>query len=84
MKKKMILFFLGSERSHSMRKVYYKGAVGAFVMFDISKQCTLERAVGWKKEIDLNCFVGDEKVPLPVVLLANKVRFFLFLIFFCF
>ena len=41
-----------------MSRVYYKEAVGAFVVFDISQPSTLEMAVKWKKEIDSNVFVG--------------------------
>ncbi len=43
-----------------MSRVYYKEAVGAFVVFDVSQPSTLEMAAKWKKEIDSNVFIGEE------------------------
>ena len=59
-----------------MSRVYFKEAVGAFVVFDVTNPKTLEMAVTWKKDIDLKVKVGDDQ-NIPVVLLANKVWFLL-------
>eukprot|EP00009_Paramoeba_aestuarina_P007899 CAMPEP_0201520624 /NCGR_PEP_ID=MMETSP0161_2-20130828/11999_1 /ASSEMBLY_ACC=CAM_ASM_000251 /TAXON_ID=180227 /ORGANISM="Neoparamoeba aestuarina, Strain SoJaBio B1-5/56/2" /LENGTH=219 /DNA_ID=CAMNT_0047919067 /DNA_START=15 /DNA_END=674 /DNA_ORIENTATION=- len=61
----------GQERFGSMTRVYYKEAVGAFVVFDISRQETFEEVKKWKADIDSKVFLG--KGNIPVVLLANKV-----------
>ncbi len=55
------LSHLGQERFNAMSRVYYKEAVGAFVVFDVSQPPTLEMAAKWKKEIDSNVFVGEER-----------------------
>ena len=52
----------GQERFNAMSRVYYKEAVGAFVVFDVSQPATLEMAAKWKKEIDSNVFVGQEGI----------------------
>mmetsp|Transcript_1831 Transcript_1831/g.2488 ORF Transcript_1831/g.2488 Transcript_1831/m.2488 type:complete len:218 (-) Transcript_1831:202-855(-) len=62
----------GQERFGSMTRVYYKEAVGAFVVFDISRQETFEEVKKWKADIDSKVFLGKGK-NIPVVLLANKV-----------
>jgi Ras-related protein Rab-32 len=55
-----------------MTRVYYKEAVGAFVVFDISRQETFEEVKKWKADIDSKVFLSKGK-NIPVVLLANKV-----------
>lgn len=55
-----------------MTRVYYKEAVGAFVVFDITKMTTFDAVLKWKADIDEKVtFPGGQKIP--VVLLANKV-----------
>lgn len=53
--------------------MYYKEAVGAFVVFDVTRVATFEAAAKWKSDIDSKVRVGVEEKPIPVVLLANKV-----------
>ncbi len=57
----------------SLVQVYYKEAVGAFVVFDVTRVATFEAAAKWKSDIDSKVRVGVEERPIPVVLLANKV-----------
>lgn len=54
-----------------MTRVYYKEAVGALVVFDISRGSTFEAVLKWKNDLDSKVHLpsGD---PIPVVLLANK------------
>eukprot|EP01091_Cochliopodium_minus_P005113 TRINITY_DN15092_c0_g1_i1.p1 TRINITY_DN15092_c0_g1~~TRINITY_DN15092_c0_g1_i1.p1 ORF type:complete len:217 (+),score=53.23 TRINITY_DN15092_c0_g1_i1:327-977(+) len=61
----------GQERFGNMTRVYYKEAVGAFVVFDITRVATFEAVVKWKNDIDVKVTLPDDR-PIPVVLLANK------------
>ena len=55
-----------------MTRVYYKEAVGAFVVFDITRMSTFDAVQKWKADIDEKVvFPGGQNIP--VVLLANKV-----------
>jgi len=63
----------GQERFGNMTRVYYKEAVGAFVVFDVTRIATFEAATKWKSDIDSKVTVGIEEKPIPVVLLANKM-----------
>lgn len=62
----------GQERFGNMTRVYYKEAVGAFVVFDLQRQSTFEAVAQWKADIDAKVTWGPENKPIPVVLLANK------------
>ena len=53
-------------------QVYYKGAVGALVVFDVTRFSTFEAVQIWKTDLDSNILSWDGK-PIPTVLLANKV-----------
>jgi hypothetical protein len=53
-------------------QVYYKEAVGALVVFDVTRVTTFEAVTKWKNDIDAKVLLPDNK-PIPVVLLANKV-----------
>ncbi|KAM5262429.1 ras-related protein Rab-32 [Ctenodactylus gundi] len=61
----------GQERFGNMTRVYYKEAVGAFVVFDISRGSTFEAVLKWKSDLDAKVHLPNGK-PIPVVLLANK------------
>jgi len=63
----------GQERFGNMTRVYYKEAVGVFVVFDVTRIATFEAAAKWKADIDSKVRVGVEEKPIPVVLLANKI-----------
>ncbi|ELR21284.1 Ras subfamily protein [Acanthamoeba castellanii str. Neff] len=63
----------GQERFSSLTRVYYRDAVGAFVVIDATAdlKTSLESAKKWKDDVD-----DKVKLPngehLPVVLIANK------------
>eukprot|EP00026_Physarum_polycephalum_P013925 Phypoly_transcript_14386.p1 GENE.Phypoly_transcript_14386~~Phypoly_transcript_14386.p1 ORF type:complete len:221 (+),score=35.40 Phypoly_transcript_14386:167-829(+) len=59
----------GQERFGHMTRVYYKEAVGAVVVYDITRQNTFDAVKKWKQDLDENLSVER---PLPVILLANK------------
>lgn len=62
----------GQERFGNMTRVYYKEAVGAFVVFDVTRQSTFDAVAQWKADIDAKVTWGPNNDPIPVVLLANK------------
>jgi len=61
----------GQERFIGLAPTYYKHAVAAIVVFDITKRGTLDNAKRWKADVDDKVFLrnGDN---IPVVLFANK------------
>lgn len=65
----------GQERFGSMTQAYYRGAIGAFIVYDATRPLTFQNVSRWKNDIDTKV-----ELPLawgggsiPVVLLANKV-----------
>jgi len=60
----------GQERFGHMTRVYYKEAVGALIVFDVTRQKTFQAVTKWKQDIDENLSVDG--LSIPVVLLANK------------
>ncbi|XP_076605344.1 ras-related protein Rab-32 [Chaetodon auriga] len=61
----------GQERFKKMSRVYYRGAMGAVVVFDMTNSSTLEAAAEWKQDLDSKVSL-DSGRPVPAVLLANK------------
>lgn len=61
----------GQERFGNMTRVYYRDAIGAFVVFDVTRSCTFEAVRKWKEDLDdkVNVFGGNR---IAAVLLANK------------
>lgn len=54
-----------------MTRVYYKEAVGAFVVFDVTRGSTFEAVSKWKHDLDSKVKLANGN-PIPAVLLANK------------
>lgn len=63
-----------------MTRSFYKNAVGAFIMFDMSRRVTFTSVSAWKRDLDRKVRLSDG-TPLPVVLLASKVFSFLYHVF---
>ncbi|XP_058804078.1 ras-related protein Rab-32 isoform X4 [Phymastichus coffea] len=61
----------GQERFGNMTRVYYKEAVGAFIVFDVTRSTTLDAVVKWKQDLDSKVQLPDG-TPIPCILLANK------------
>ncbi|XP_050538844.1 ras-related protein Rab-38 isoform X2 [Daktulosphaira vitifoliae] len=61
----------GQERFGNMTRVYYKDALGAFVVFDVTRPATFDAVVKWKQDLDAKVSLEDG-TPIPCVLLANK------------
>lgn len=65
-------FLPGQERFGNMTRVYYKEAVGAFIVFDVSRVATFDAVVKWKNDLDAKVQLPDGSA-IPCILLANKV-----------
>ncbi len=63
----------GQERFSNMTRVYYKEAVGAFVVFDVTRYNTFESIQKWKLDLDKKVFLPNSETPIPTILLANKI-----------
>ncbi|XP_050313513.1 ras-related protein Rab-38 isoform X3 [Anthonomus grandis grandis] len=61
----------GQERYGNMTRVYYKEAVGAFIVFDVTRRNTFESVANWKQDLDSKVQLPDGS-HIPCVLLANK------------
>ena len=57
----------GQERYRSMTKAYYQGALGAFIVYDITRRNTFENVENWLSDLK-KC--ADNKVS--IILLGNK------------
>lgn len=55
-----------------MTRVYYKEAVGAFIVFDCTRIATFDAVSKWKQDLDAKVQLPDGN-PIPCILLANKV-----------
>lgn len=54
-----------------MTRVYYKETVGAFIVFDVTRNSTFESVTKWKQDLDTKVQLPDGS-PIPCVLLAKK------------
>ncbi|XP_017346974.1 ras-related protein Rab-38 isoform X2 [Ictalurus punctatus] len=61
----------GQERFGNMTRVYYRDALGAFVVFDVARSCTFEAVRKWKEDLDDKVSASGGK-RVAAVLLANK------------
>ncbi|CAB3374972.1 Hypothetical predicted protein [Cloeon dipterum] len=61
----------GQERFGNMTRVYYKEAVGAFIVFDVTRTATFDAVLKWKNDLDTKVKLSDG-TAIPCVLLANK------------
>lgn len=55
-----------------MTRVYYKEAVGAFIVFDVTRAATFDAVQKWKQDLDSKVQLSDG-TSIPCILLANKV-----------
>ncbi|KAM9319383.1 ras-related protein Rab-38 [Gastrophryne carolinensis] len=61
----------GQERFGNMTRVYYREAVGAFIVFDVTRPATFEAVTKWKEDLDSKLTLSNG-LPVAAVLLANK------------
>ncbi|KAI8486870.1 Ras- protein Rab-32B [Branchiostoma belcheri] len=61
----------GHERFGHMTRVYYKYAIAAIIVFDLSRPTTFESVLKWYIDVNEKVMLADQQ-PIPVILLANK------------
>lgn len=61
----------GQERYGNMTRVYYREAVGALVVFDMTRLSTFQAVLKWKGDLDSKVALNNGR-SVPAVLLANK------------
>ncbi|RUS91503.1 hypothetical protein EGW08_000724 [Elysia chlorotica] len=61
----------GQERFPLLTRAYYRFVRGCIVMFDITRPETFQRAMMWKRSLDLNTQT-DSGGKVPCILVANK------------
>ncbi|EKX36796.1 hypothetical protein GUITHDRAFT_175417 [Guillardia theta CCMP2712] len=61
----------GQEKAGTMTRVYYRDANAAVVVFDVTRNITLQSVKIWKQDIDSKLSLPDGR-RIPAVLLANK------------
>lgn len=61
----------GQERFGNMTRVYYREAMGAFIVFDVTRPTTFEAVIKWKEDLDSKLTLANGK-SIATVLLANK------------
>lgn len=62
----------GPERYGNLTHIYYKDALAAFIVFDVTRLNTLAAAKIWKTDLDEKLMKTNNK-HFPVILLANKI-----------
>lgn len=58
----------GQERFKEIRRFYYEGTIGAWVVYDVANRKSFENVTNWVQE--LLGYVGEK---VPVVLVGNKI-----------
>ncbi|KAF9966210.1 rab32, member RAS oncoprotein [Mortierella alpina] len=61
----------GQERGN-MTRVYYKEAVAALVVYDVTRPKTFEAVKRWKADLDAKVSLPCDGGPIHTILLANK------------
>lgn len=54
-----------------MTRVYYREAMGAFIVFDVTRPTTFEAVIKWKEDLDSKLMLANGQ-SIATVLLANK------------
>ncbi|XP_056130525.1 ras-related protein Rab-7L1-like [Lampris incognitus] len=61
----------GQERFISMTRIYYKGASGCVIMFDVTNATSFLNCRLWKQDLDIKAMLPNG-ATIPCILLANK------------
>ncbi|XP_071780748.1 ras-related protein Rab-38b [Centroberyx gerrardi] len=61
----------GQERFGNMTRVYYREAMGAFIVFDVTRPTSFEAVTKWKEDLDSKLMLANGQ-SIATVLLANK------------
>jgi len=65
----------GHERYGTMTSVYYKYAIAAIIVFDVSRPATFDTVLKWRADVNSKVMLPNTKEPIPTLLLAKKVRY---------
>jgi len=57
----------GQERFSKIRPLYYRGALGCLVVFDVTNKVSFENLEMWFQEVKDNC------IKIPIILVGNKI-----------
>ena len=58
---------LGQEKFRSIAKIFYKGSIGAFLVFDVGNRKSFEELQKWHDDVIDSC-----GVQVTIILLGNK------------
>jgi len=61
----------GHERFGTMTSVYYKYAIAAIIVFDLSRPATFDAVLKWRDDVNSKVSLANDQ-PIPALLLANK------------
>jgi len=61
----------GHERFGCMTSVYYKYAIAAVIVYDLSRPATFEAVTKWRDDVNSKVVLADDQ-QIPFLLLANK------------
>ncbi|XP_071962955.1 ras-related protein Rab-32B-like [Antedon mediterranea] len=61
----------GHERFGHMTRVYYKYAIAAIIVYDLSRPATFESVLKWYTDVNQKVMLANEQ-PVPILLIANK------------
>jgi len=61
----------GHERFGTMTRVYYKYAIAAVIVFDVSRPATFDAVIKWRDDVNSKVVLANDE-PIPLILLANK------------
>lgn len=61
----------GHERFGTMTRVYYKYAIAAIIVFDLTRPATFDAVLKWREDLNSKVVLANSE-PIPVLLLANK------------
>ncbi|MHA2365379.1 MAG: Rab family GTPase [Candidatus Hodarchaeales archaeon] len=68
-KVKMLIWDLaGQQRFIDVRKSFYQGALGALMVFDVTRAESADSLLEWEKELQKNL-----KIPVNIVVAGNKI-----------
>lgn len=68
------MFHIAQEHYGYVTQAFYRNSQGAFILYDMTNPKSLNNVRNWKNDLDKNIRLSDGS-PLPVMLLATKVRF---------
>jgi small GTP-binding protein len=61
----------GHERFGTMTRVYYRYAIAAIIVFDVTRPATFEAVLKWRDDVNSKVVLPNGE-QIPILLLANK------------